>query len=165
MIILFIPQSLAFNIDIKAPVTDNITYKTRLIMAGMALPAFHTLGIIVHLLVGIYAMTPVSLYPPIATKRSSMPMMPTPDNILHHMVQTRSNCLLIIPALLQIWAQDKKAVDYLASLEFVVSLFLSSPDRPVLTLFIGLLRRIGPIKTWQFHDRIRSLYHPGLRSH
>ncbi|KIM43694.1 hypothetical protein M413DRAFT_443603 [Hebeloma cylindrosporum] len=101
------------------PVTDNITYKTRLTMAGMALPAFHTLGVIVHLLVGIYSMTPVSLYTPIATKRSSMPMMPTPDNILHHMVQTKSNCLVIIPALLQIWAQDKKAVDYLASLEFV----------------------------------------------
>lgn len=134
--------------EIKAPVTDNITYKTKLTMAGMALPAFHTLGIIVHLLIGIYAMTPVSLYTPIATKRSSMPMMPTPDNILHHMVQTKSNCLVIIPAFLQIWAQDQKVVDYLASLEFVVRLFLSSPDRFVLRFFIVLLRGIIPIKTW-----------------
>ena len=119
-------------------------------MAGMALPAFHTLGIIVQLLIGIYAMTPVSLYPPIATKRTSVPMMPTPDNILHHTFQTKSNCLVVIPALLQIWAQDKKAVDNLASLEFVVSLFLSSPDRPACVYFfyIVLFRRIGPIKTW-----------------
>ena len=117
-------------------------------MAGMALPAFHTLGIIVHLLIGIYAMTPVSLYTPIATKSSSIPMMPTPDNILHHMVQTKSNCLVIIPAFLQTWAQDKKAVDYLVSLEFVVGLFQSSPDRFVFSLFIVLLRGTVPIKTW-----------------
>ena len=133
-------------------------------MAGMALPAFHTLGIIVQLLIGIYAMTPVSLFTPIATNRSSIPMMPTPDNILHHMVQTKSNCLVIIPALLQIWAQDKKAVDYLASLEFVVN-FFSPSARFVLSILIVLLRGIGPIETWQFHDRIRSLYHSGLWSH
>ncbi|KAF8956600.1 hypothetical protein BDZ97DRAFT_2062868 [Flammula alnicola] len=101
------------------PVTDNIYYKVPLKMAGHALPAFHTLGVIVHLMVGLYAMTPIGLYPPIATTPTSTPMMPTPDNILDHITRTRCNCLMIIPALLQVWAQDKNSVQLLANLEFV----------------------------------------------
>lgn len=89
-------------------------------MAGHALPAFHTLGIIVQLLVSLYAMTPVALYPPIAPTPTSTPMLPSPDNILKHLKRTNSNCVMVIPALLQIWAQDPKAVAFLASIEFVV---------------------------------------------
>ncbi|KAF9475758.1 putative aminoadipate reductase [Pholiota conissans] len=100
------------------PVTDNITYKVPL-MAGHALPAFHTLGIFVHILVSQYSMTPVGLYPPIATTPTSMPMTPSLDNILDHTMRTGCNCTMIIPTLLQIWSHDKKAVELLASLEFV----------------------------------------------
>ncbi|KAF9477786.1 acetyl-CoA synthetase-like protein [Pholiota conissans] len=101
------------------PVTDNITYKIPLMMAGHALPAFHTLGIFVHILVSQYSMTPVGLYPPMATTPTSTPMTPSPDNILDHTMRTGCNCMMIIPALLQIWSHDKKAVELLASLEFV----------------------------------------------
>ncbi|KAF8154594.1 hypothetical protein B0H34DRAFT_783744 [Crassisporium funariophilum] len=101
------------------PITDIRDYQPLLIMGGMALPAFHTLGIIVQLLSPLYAMTPVSIYPPKATAPNALPVIPTPDNILDHLRRTGSNSLVIIPALLQLWAQDKKAVELLASLEFV----------------------------------------------
>ncbi|KAF8954562.1 hypothetical protein BDZ97DRAFT_1975945 [Flammula alnicola] len=101
-------------------VTDNITYKVPLTMAGHALPAFHTLGIVVHLMIGLYAVVPIGLFPPVATTPTSTPMMPIPHNVLDHITRTRCNCLAIIPTILQMWAQDKKAVDLLASLEFVV---------------------------------------------
>ncbi|KAF4610030.1 hypothetical protein D9613_010647 [Agrocybe pediades] len=100
------------------PITDIRDYRPRLIMAGMALPPFHTLGIIVQLFVSLYSMVPITLYPPTAVTPKSLPMMPTPANILDHMVRTKSNSLVIIPALLQIWAQDPKAVEILANLEF-----------------------------------------------
>jgi hypothetical protein len=47
--------------------------------------------------------------------------MPTPDNILDHLRRTKSETLITIPALLQIWAQDKEAVDFLATLKMIVS--------------------------------------------
>lgn len=45
--------------------------------------------------------------------------MPTPSNILQHTMKTRSNALVTIPALLQVWAQSKEAIDVLKTLEFV----------------------------------------------
>lgn len=87
----------------------------------MALPPFHTLGIAVQVLVALYAVVPIGLYPPVATTPTSQPMMPTPSNILDHLVRSGSNSLMIIPALLQIWSQDKKAVEILSRLEYAVS--------------------------------------------
>jgi len=75
----------------------------------MALPPFHTLGIIVQVLWGLYGMNPIAVYPATAFTPNSHPIMPTPANILDHIVRTGSKCLVIIPALLQIWAQDKKS--------------------------------------------------------
>ncbi|KJA21774.1 hypothetical protein HYPSUDRAFT_216112 [Hypholoma sublateritium FD-334 SS-4] len=46
-------------------------------------------------------------------------MLPSPDSILEHLKRSQSNCMMAIPALLQIWAQDPKVVALLASIEFV----------------------------------------------
>ncbi|KAJ3503559.1 hypothetical protein NLJ89_g8377 [Agrocybe chaxingu] len=101
------------------PITDVRDYKVQLRQAGMPLPAFHTLGIITHLLCGFYGMVPIGLYPPIATTPQAQPMMPTPQNILEHTARTKCNSMIIIPALLQIWASDEKAVKFLSTLEYV----------------------------------------------
>ena len=135
-------------------------------MAGHALPAFHTLGIIVQLLVSLYAMTPIALYPPIASTPASTPMLPSPDNILEHLRRTHSNCLMIIPALLQTWAQDSNAVELLASLEFVVRFpkfraprFLIEQCNRNIGVFGGCATR----EVGKLHGRCRRLYNPGLR--
>ncbi|KAF8901181.1 acetyl-CoA synthetase-like protein [Gymnopilus junonius] len=101
-----------------APIADNRNYRPLLTLGAMALPPFHTLGLAVQTLVGLYSMVPIGLYPPIATTPHSMPMIPTPGNILDHLVRSGCNCLIIIPALLQIWSQDKKAIDILSQLEY-----------------------------------------------
>jgi len=90
-------------------------------IGSMALPAFHTLGVISHLLHSTYALSPIALYPPAAFTPSQLPPMPTPDNILDHLRRNKSETLITIPALLQIWAQDKAAVDFLATLKMIVS--------------------------------------------
>ncbi|KDR79161.1 hypothetical protein GALMADRAFT_277673 [Galerina marginata CBS 339.88] len=85
----------------------------------MALPAFHTLGVISQLLHSTYALSIIALYPPTALKPSLLPVMPTPDNILEHLRRTDCEMLITIPALLQIWAQDKQSVDLLAKLKMI----------------------------------------------
>lgn len=85
----------------------------------MALPAFHTLGVISQLLHSAYALSPTLLYPPTALSPTSLPVMPTPDNIIDHMKRTKAEALITIPALLQIWAQDEEVVKYLATLKAI----------------------------------------------
>ncbi|KAJ3517669.1 hypothetical protein NLJ89_g348 [Agrocybe chaxingu] len=91
----------------------------RIRMAAMHLPPFHTLGIYAHLLWTLYGCTTMGLYPPVVESSEMVPILPTPDNILEHLRNTNSNCIITIPTLLQIWAQDPKAVDTLSKLEFV----------------------------------------------
>jgi acyl-coenzyme A synthetase/AMP-(fatty) acid ligase len=85
----------------------------------MALPPFHTLGIIIQVIHSMYGLSTVLLYPPVASKPSQLPVMPTPDNILDHLRRTKAESLVTIPTLLQIWGQDQEAVDYLATLKLV----------------------------------------------
>ncbi|KAJ3509565.1 hypothetical protein NLJ89_g5155 [Agrocybe chaxingu] len=101
------------------PLTDIRDHKVQIRSAGMALPCFHTMGMVSHLLTGLYAMVPSGLYPPIATTPKSLPVMPTPQNILDHLVRTKCNAIIIPPAILQVWGNDSKAVELLATLEYV----------------------------------------------
>jgi acyl-CoA synthetase (AMP-forming)/AMP-acid ligase II len=108
-------------------ITEIRDHRPMIKLAAMALPPFHTLAIGIHLLVGLYAMAPIALYPPTATTPSAQPMKITPGNILDHTVRTGSNSLMVLPALFQLWAQDQNAIDTLAKLKFVVRLHPSSP--------------------------------------
>lgn len=91
-------------------------------MAAMHLPPFHSLAFLIHLLLPLYAIRPIALYPPTAITPKSLPMTPTPGNIMDHTVRTRCTAMVTIPALLQVWASDMKAVKILAGLDYVVSL-------------------------------------------
>ncbi|KAG6906942.1 putative NRPS-like protein biosynthetic cluster [Tephrocybe rancida] len=94
-------------------------HKPRVRIAGMMLPSFHTLGVYTQVLYTLVGVNSVGVYPPQVTSREATPMMPTPDNILDHTRRTKSNSMITIPALLQIWAQSPEAVDLLKTLEFV----------------------------------------------
>lgn len=89
----------------------------------MHLPPFHTLGLYCQVIFPVYATATVALYPPVTTSRDMLPVTPSPDNILSHIERTKSNAIITIPALLQIWGQNSKSVDILSKLEMVVSSF------------------------------------------
>lgn len=92
-------------------------------VGGMALPGFHALGFASQVLRAAYGLCKVALYPPIADTPSKLPVMPTPDNIIDHARRNGCDHLVSIPALFQIWAQQKDAIEYLASCKVVVSHF------------------------------------------
>ncbi|KAF8869423.1 putative aminoadipate reductase [Infundibulicybe gibba] len=92
----------------------------RVRIAAMHLPAFHTLGIYIQVLDALFGVLSIGLYPPTATAPDLLPVMSTPDNILEHTRRSKSSAMVTIPALLQIWAQSKEAVDMLRSLVFVM---------------------------------------------
>ncbi|KAH9476002.1 putative NRPS-like protein biosynthetic cluster [Psilocybe cubensis] len=115
------PKSIAETFRIMVhwasfPPTDDLALMT---LGCMALPTFHTLGIICTLLYSMYGMSIVALYPPSATSPASLPPIPTPDNIIDHTRRTNCNVLISIPTLLQSWAQNRKHVEFLAKLDMV----------------------------------------------
>ena len=87
----------------------------------MALPAFHALGVITQLLVPLYNATTAALYPPVAATPKSLPIMPTPQNIIDHLKWTKSTWIFVVPATLLAWSQDNQILDLLSTFEFVVS--------------------------------------------
>ena len=78
------------------------------------------MGIYAHIILLLLGGLTVAMYPPVVESPESLPTLPTPNNILDHVQRTKSNTLLTIPTLLQMWAQDQKAVDVLSALQFVV---------------------------------------------
>jgi acyl-coenzyme A synthetase/AMP-(fatty) acid ligase len=73
-----------------------------------------------HIIFPLLSGVSVAVYPPVVESPESLPTLPTPNNILDHAQRTKSNTLLTIPTLLQIWCQDQQAVDILSALQFVV---------------------------------------------
>jgi len=87
----------------------------------MSLPPFHTLGVYTQVIYSLYGLNCIGVFPPTVTSKASFPIMATPANILEHIVRTKSNAIITVPAFIQVWAQSKESVDLLKTLEFVVS--------------------------------------------
>lgn len=93
------------------------------VMGCMPLPSFHTMGVMTQLLAPMYCLIISAIYPPIAKTPASLPITPTPDNILDHMRRTKVNGIVMVPTLLHTLSQDKTKLDFLAAMSFVVSIF------------------------------------------
>lgn len=90
----------------------------------MPLPPFHAFAFLTQFIYPIFASISAALYPPVVTKPDALPITPTPNNILPQVQATKSNCIMVVPAMLQIWAQDEEDVKVLKGLKAVVSLHL-----------------------------------------
>lgn len=128
----------------------------------MELPPFHTLGLSIQVITTLYGTISAGVYPPTVLSKESLPMMPTPSNILQHMVRTRSNAIVTIPAMLQVWAESKESVDLLKSLEFVVSTLQRTFFHKFTDIFLGVFGRTRCTKARGFHGRIRCQTSPNL---
>jgi hypothetical protein len=112
------------DIDL-APVAE-VRVHTEQPIANMGLPSFHPLGIVCQLLQPLSG-TPVAVYTPTATSPSSLPIFPSPDNILEHARKTKCRSLTTVPAHLPTWFNSSDAVAYLATLHTIVNPFSILP--------------------------------------
>ncbi|KAG6824420.1 hypothetical protein H0H92_006932 [Tricholoma furcatifolium] len=84
------------------------------------LPTFHAFGVYTQLLMPIYGLISMSVYPPSATGPDRLLMVASPSNVLEQVQRTRSKILVVVPSLLQVWASNEEVIKFLASLERVV---------------------------------------------
>lgn len=145
-------------------------WSPRVRMLGVQLPPFHAMGLCVQLTLPLYLCATIAIFPPVVTAPHMLPMAPTPDSILEHTQRTKSSCALTIPAFLQIWAQDKHALEILSSMDYVVC-FLSLGDNAiVLTLSTELRWRWTEPSSRHHPQRTRCptslfLWRNGIRRH
>ncbi|KAJ3557049.1 hypothetical protein NM688_g1689 [Phlebia brevispora] len=88
---------------------------------SMALPTFHSMGILTQLMAPLIAGEPVGLYEP---KSPAPPVVPSPQNLLDALRITGCNAVMTVPSFVEIWAESEETVKFLASLSMVVSIFL-----------------------------------------
>ncbi|KAF8899601.1 hypothetical protein CPB84DRAFT_1847624 [Gymnopilus junonius] len=94
-------------------------HQPRLRAAVMHLPPFHTMGVYTQVFFPLYNCATSAIYPPVTDSPEKLPIMPTPDNILDHLRRTKSNSVVAVPTLLQVWGQDQDSIELLSSLEIV----------------------------------------------
>ncbi|KIM36904.1 hypothetical protein M413DRAFT_31301 [Hebeloma cylindrosporum] len=89
----------------------------RLRMATMHLPPFHGLGTYCQIIWPLLGGVTTAIYPPIVESPECLPTLATAENILDNIQRTASNALITTPAFLQTWAQDRRAVELLSTLQ------------------------------------------------
>lgn len=100
-----------------------LIHKVRL--GVMPLPPFHAMGFYTQFVVPVFASITAAMYPPTVTHPNALPVMPTPANILPCLKRTKADFLIIVPAMLQIWAHEEESIEILKGLKGVVSVALS----------------------------------------
>jgi acyl-coenzyme A synthetase/AMP-(fatty) acid ligase len=85
----------------------------------LAAQTFHLTGLCVQFFRPVLCGKVAMMYPPM---EPAPPMLPTPDNIIEHAHRTGANSMLAVPSFVEAWAGSPKAIEYLKTLEFVVSL-------------------------------------------
>ena len=105
-----------------ACLVDIPNRSTRARVAGMQLPPFHALGIVVQLYAPLFTCISMVLFPPVVGSTQTLPVIPTPENVQHHSKRTGCNVIVTVPTFLGGWAKELTAVSALRDMELVVRL-------------------------------------------
>ena len=107
--------------------------------AAMALPTFHSMGILTQLMAPLISAEPVGVYGP---RAPAPPVVPNPQNLLDAIRLCGCNGVMIVPSFvevchathrtqpslkylaLQIWAESDENVKFLTTLNMIVSVSL-----------------------------------------
>ncbi|KIK79350.1 hypothetical protein PAXRUDRAFT_36462 [Paxillus rubicundulus Ve08.2h10] len=86
----------------------------------MALPPFHAFGLVTQLYAPLACLSTAVVYSPRTVKDPhAQPVIPTRDNILEYVRQTKCHFLMIVPTFLEQMATSEEAIEVLKNIEFV----------------------------------------------
>ena len=87
----------------------------------MALPPFHSFGIVTELYTPIACLVSTVVYPPRTQNNPlAIPVIPTSDNMIECLKKVECNALMTVPSLLEQMATSEEAIEVLKKLELVV---------------------------------------------
>lgn len=102
----------------QPPAMDVRGLHEDLVLGVAALPAFHTLGFTMQIILPLITGKRIALFHP---RFPEPPVNPNPDNTLEALRLTGSNCVIAVPSFFEAWANSKEGVEFLASCEFAAS--------------------------------------------
>jgi acyl-CoA synthetase (AMP-forming)/AMP-acid ligase II len=128
----------------------------------MGLPPFHIFGVAAQLYAMLIGVTAALYAPTSIADRRALPTIPTSDNMVKCISQTRTNIVLCVPYHLEQWADSEEALKTLRNIGYVVRhlLILSSHDH---VTFAGIRRRSPLRKKRRFPNHRRNPTRPALR--
>ncbi|KIJ16100.1 hypothetical protein PAXINDRAFT_11143, partial [Paxillus involutus ATCC 200175] len=89
-------------------------------VGAMALPPFHAFGLVTQLYAPLSCLSTTVVYPPRTVKDPhAQPVIPTSDNILECVRETKCHYLMIIPTFLEQMVTSEEAIEVLKSVDFV----------------------------------------------
>jgi hypothetical protein len=88
----------------------------------MGQPSYAFSGISCQLLGPLYGGVPVVVYTPTVTSPELLPISPTPDNMIDCARKTNCKVILTLPAVLVAWFKSPDTMEFLKSLNLIVSL-------------------------------------------
>ena len=87
----------------------------------MALPPFHSFGIVTELYTPIACLVSTVVYPPRTQNNPlAIPVIPTSDNMIECLKKVECNALMTVPIFLEQMATSEEAIEVLKKLELVV---------------------------------------------
>ncbi|EPQ53300.1 acetyl-CoA synthetase-like protein [Gloeophyllum trabeum ATCC 11539] len=102
----------------QPPAMDVRGLHEDLVLGVAALPAFHTLGFTMQIILPLITGKRIALF---HHRFPEPPVNPNPDNTLEALRLTGSNCVIAVPSFFEAWANSKEGVEFLASCEFAAS--------------------------------------------
>jgi acyl-CoA synthetase (AMP-forming)/AMP-acid ligase II len=96
----------------------NVTSPRR--VGAMALPPFHAFGLVTQLYAPLSCLSTTVVYPPRTVDPHAQPVIPTSDNILECVRETKCHHLMIVPTFLEQMVTSEEAIEALKNVEFVV---------------------------------------------
>ncbi|KAF8838002.1 putative nonribosomal peptide synthetase [Paxillus ammoniavirescens] len=89
-------------------------------VGAMALPPFHAFGLVTQLYAPFSCLSTTVVYPPRTAKDPhAQPVIPTSDNILECVRETKCHYLMIVPTFLEQMVTEEEAIEVLKNVEFV----------------------------------------------
>ncbi|KAF9072483.1 putative aminoadipate reductase [Rhodocollybia butyracea] len=89
------------------------------IMGGLGLPSFHTMGVLVQVLMPLYGLISIAVFAPTVIKPEALPIIGTPKNVLEAAQILKPTLMISIPSFIHTWAQSDQAVEFLRTLRFL----------------------------------------------
>jgi hypothetical protein len=88
-------------------------------MATPGLPSFHGMGIFFQLMYPLYTGRPGAMFRPTYPRA---PPVTSPGTVLEALEAVKPNYVFVVPSLLEAWVHDPHAVNFLKSLDMIVSI-------------------------------------------
>lgn len=128
------------------------------LIGALGLPTFHMMGFCYQVLMPLYGLITTGIFAPTVTRPDVVPIFGTAENIIEAAKIVRPTCIIAVPTFFHTWSQSDDAVEFLRTLQFLVSPILPIISTSDAISHIGLRGRTSCSTNCRIAHLSRSFY-------